>query len=191
MPSVPLVAHHESAESATVMHCATCGYGPEWHEGPTLKCPGQPGKWRDPPPVDRSTWREIIARDSAARQAVIDVARRPYVPVVVPPPQVPARPAAGPSEMARYQGRQALGVGRRAAAAGWTVAAYYARSHDGTELSAVKMYRGALRAVATWTRPAGNIGKLSGWRADVAYGWINGSMPQKVNHTDLEGYLDA
>lgn len=178
--------------------CAACGYGPEWHEPVTRKCPpetadknGRRGRWKDAPPIDRSTWREIIARDSAVRQAVIDETRRPYVPVVVPPPQVPARPVATAAELAGYGGRQALGMGRKAVAAGWAVMAFYARRHDGEEMCAVKMRRGPLRAVATWTRKPGNIGKSSGWSVDVAYGWINGSMPQKVNHTDLEGYLDG
>lgn len=198
-------------------HCplCSCGASPDGHlpvavpAAPLLtwdgkqvhRCPGKPmtaagklpmlrrGSYREAAPQGRyqtrPAWGSILFPVDEV-DPVEEEASEPWG-----PPQVPARPPAGPGELAGYRGRQALGMGRAAAAAGWTLAAYYARAHDGEEMSAIKMLRGALRAVATWTRPAGNIGKSSGWRADVAYGWIEGSMPQKVNHTDLEGYLNG
>lgn len=180
------------------VRCAGCGYAFETHDLGTRRCHpatadknGRRGTWREPPPVDRTPWHEIIARDSRARQAVIDDARRAYVPEVVPPPRIPARPPRGPAELAGYQGKQAIGLGRRAAAAGWRVAAHYAMRHDGTEFCAVKMQRDDLYAVATWTRKPGNAGKTSGWAADIAYGVKAGTMPVKLTHTELERIFDA
>lgn len=141
-------------------------------------------------PPDHSTWREILARDTAARHAAYDAQNAPYESPIVLPPQVPARPPAGPGEVAGYGGHQALGLGRKAAAAGWRVAAFYARAADGSELSAVKLARDDLAAVATWRRAPGKQGSGSGWSADVAYGWRLGTMPVKINHTDLERFID-
>lgn len=162
--------------------CAGCGYV---HTG---NCPNQRGRFRAPEPIDTSDYRVIMARDAARRRAETEEARKPYAPEVTPPPQVLARPVAGPGEIAGYQGRQAVGLGRRAVAAGWQVAAYYARSHDGGEMCAVKLAKPPLRAVATWTRKPGQVGKLSGWSADVAYAWREDveRVPMKINHTDLE-----
>jgi hypothetical protein len=162
--------------------CAGCGYV---HTG---NCPNQRGKYRGPEPIDTADYREIMARDAAARFAEIEAARRPYVRPVVPAPQVPARAVAAPSEIAGYQGKQAVGLGRGAVAAGWTVVAEYWRGHDGGEGCAVKLARPPLRAVATWTRKPGQVGKLSGWSADVAYAWRDDveRVPTKINHTDLE-----
>lgn len=154
-----------------------------------LRCPGlKTGVFRDPPPIDTAEYRQIMARDAAARFAEIEAARRPYVRPAISPPQVPARAVAAPCELAGYQGKQAIGLGRRAVAAGWTVAAEYWRGHDGGEGCAVKLAKPPLRAVATWTRKPGQVGKLSGWAADVAYAWREDveRVPMKINHTDLE-----
>jgi hypothetical protein len=172
-----------------------------WDGKQVYRCPGKPmtaagklptlrrGSYREAPPQGRYETRPGWGSILFPVDEVEPAAETPSEPPG--PPQVPARPAVGPGELAGYRRRQALGMGCRAAAAGWTVAAYYARSCDGEELSAIKMHRGPLRAVATWTRKAGNIGKSSGWSADVAFGWIDGFMPKKINHTDLEGYLDV
>lgn len=180
------------------MRCAACGYGDELHEFGTRRCPpetadknGRRGRFRVPDPPDTRTWQQRIKDASAARAQAIEDARRPYVPEVVPPPQVPARAPQGPGEFAGYGGRQAVGLGKAAAAAGWRVAAFYARSHDGEEMCAVKLAKDDLRAVATWTRKAGNIGKASGWGADIAYGWRLGTMPARINHTDLEKIING
>jgi hypothetical protein len=174
-----------------MMSCATCGYHRDLHEPITLKCPGEArGKFRDPPPIDTATYAQIIRRDVEARFAAIEAARAPYVPDVVLPPQVPARPPQGPGELARYGGKQALGLGRSGVDRGWAVDALYWRAHDGTEGCAVRLARDDLRAVATWTRKPGQIGKPSGWAADVAYGWRLGTMPIKINHTELERFVN-
>lgn len=144
-----------------------------------------------PAPYDRSTWREILARDTALRHAVYDAERAPHESPIVLPPQVPARPPLGGAEVASYRGRQALGLGGAAAAAGWRADAFYARAADGAELSAVKLARDDLRAVATWRRAAGKQGSKSGWSADVAYGWRLGTMPAKITHTFLEEFVNA
>jgi hypothetical protein len=114
-------------------------------------------------------------------------------PQVALPPQVPARPPQGPGELASYQGKQAVGLGRRGVAAGWQVEAFYARAGDGHEICGLRLKYGVYRAVATWTRKAGNIGKLSGWATDVAYAWQLDVKrgPIKLTHTDLEGIFNV
>lgn len=176
-------------------HCDRCGYLREYHQVVTLRCPADGGGyaktvgWRDSPPLDTSDWQTIIRREAQARQEAYAAARAPYVSPVVPPPLIPARAPQGPSELAGYQGRQAMGLGRAAIEAGWRVAAFYWLAGDCTEGCAVKLQRDDLRAVATWRRAAGSIGKTSGWSADVAYGWRVGTIPAKVNHTDLKSFL--
>jgi len=178
--------------------CAACGYGPQWHEFGTQKCPpetadknGRRGKWRDAPPVDTADFRTIMRRDAERRAADYAAARAVYVPEVVPPPQVPARSPRGPEELAGYAGRQAIGLGRKAVAAGWRVTPHYWRAHDGTEGCAIKMSRGDLFAVALWTRKPGKQGGKSGWEADIAYGVRRGDAPVKLSHTQLEGVITA
>lgn len=182
------------------VHCAACGYLYETHDPGTLKChpatadkAGRRGKWKDAPPRDTRTWREIMAGDAAAARAKSDAARAPYVPDDVVPPQVPARPPMGPAEIAGYQGKQAIGLGRKAAAAGFLVTALYWRAGDGTEGSGVWLSHDALRALALWSRKPGSLGKLSGWSVDVAYAWRtdSGRPPTPLNHTDLERLFDA
>jgi hypothetical protein len=180
------------------MLCAGCGYGPQWHEQTgEHRCPpetadrnGRRGKWRAPEQhVDTASWREIMRRDYRARMAAYDEAHASYEPEVVPPPRVPARPPTGPAELAGYQGRQAVGLGRAAAAAGWAVEARYWQAHDGTEGCAVRMARDDLYAVATWKRSASKAGGKSGWGADIAYGVRRGVAPVKLTHTQLEGVI--
>jgi hypothetical protein len=177
-----------------MMHCAGCGYPLRYHEVGTTRCPADEGfaktaKYRDPPPIDRTPWREIMRRDYQARVAKYEAERAPYVPVVIPPPRIPARAPEGPHELAGYGGRQAVGLGRKAVAAGWQVSAHYAMRHDGEEFCAVKMQRDDLFAVATWTRKPGKQGTKSGWEADIAYGVRRGDAPVKLSHTQLEGVI--
>jgi hypothetical protein len=67
---------------------------------------------------------------------------------------VPARPPVGPGEIADGHWMRAMSTGRKAAAAGWRVEPVYAVYADGTEMSALRLARGAERAVATWERVA-------------------------------------
>jgi hypothetical protein len=180
------------------MLCAGCGYARQWHELGTFKCPketanknGARGKWRDPLPIDMTDFRGIMRRDWLARQAAYDQASAVTEPEVVPPPLIPARWPAGPHELAGYQGRQAVGMGKRAVAAGWMVQARYWQAHDGTEGCAVSMRTDDLYAVATWKRAAGKAGTTSGWGADIAYGVKRGTMPIKMTHTELERVFDV
>ncbi|MET0916699.1 MAG: hypothetical protein ABWY81_10935 [Jiangellaceae bacterium] len=144
-------------------------------------------KFRLAPPPERVDWREILARDAAARLAEPES----YVAPAVLPPRIPARPCQGPGEIAGWQGKQAVGLGRRAMEAGWTVGAWYWMAGDGSEGCAVRLRRDVLRGVATWKRAAGKVGAKSGWVADVAYAWRSdvSRMPQKVGHVELEGLV--
>lgn len=165
-------------------HCGGCGYLREYHQGDG--CPtSRTGRWRERPPVDRSDYRAIMRRDMLAREAAIEAARAPYVPVVTPPPRIPARQPAGPGELAW----KALGLGRKAMAAGWSVTAHYWMRHDGAEGCAVKLRRDELYAVATWSRKPGLTGGKAGWSADIAYGLQRGSAAVKMTHTQLEGVV--
>lgn len=170
-------------------HCGRCGYARSFHEGAKQRCPGLvTGGWQERPPIDASDWRAIMARDARKRFEDAEAARRPYVSPVVGPPQVPPRPPVGPEELASYHRKQAAGLGRVAVAVGWSARALYWRGHDGGEGCGVWLLRGPLRALATWSRPAGSVGKTSGWSADVAYAWridVQG-FPTKVTHTYLE-----
>jgi hypothetical protein len=179
--------------------CASCGYGPEWHEQTgEHRCPpetadknGRRGKWRTPDPPVHLDYRAIMRRDWLARQAADAAAHVEYEPEVVPPPLIPARAPTGPTELASYQGRQALGMGRQAALAGWAVSAHYWKAYDGSEGCAVKMWRDDLYAVATWKRKPAKAGTKSGWEADIAYGVRRGDAPVKLTHTQLEGVITA
>lgn len=178
------------------VHCGGCGYEPQWHKPVTGHCPGPEGgylktvTWQFPPLPDATPWREIMRRDYLARVAEYEAAHAPYVPPApAPPPRVPARPVRAATEIAGYQGRQAVGLGRKAVAAGWAVEAHYWRAHDGVEGCAVRMQKGDLYAVATWARPAAQAGGRSGWAADIAYGVKRGEMPVKLTHTQLEGVI--
>jgi hypothetical protein len=171
-----------------------CGYV---HDG---KCPARKGKFEPQPPMGEPM-REY---ERPVRQATVSmwaddpggVPSEPVaaVDVIAPaPPRVPARAPAGPTEIAGYGGKQAVGLGRRAAAAGWNVEARYWVAGDGTEGCAVRLACGELRAVATWQRKAPYAGTGSGWGADVAYAWRVDvdAVPTKLNHTELERIMDV
>lgn len=158
------------------------------------RCPGKDtqlrhGTFREAPPPEELTYVEILARDAARWRAEAEEAARPYEPP--PPPLVPARPPCGPHEFAGYQGRQAVGLGRKAVAAGWEVEARYWRAADRSEGCAVRLRKGPLRAVATWKRKADNRNPKSGWATDDAYAWRIDvqRFPTKLSHTDLEGLI--
>lgn len=150
-------------------HCAGCGYLHVYHGAPDLRCPDTKTKtFQVRPPLDRSTWREIMRRDFLVRQAVYDEARKPYAPPVATPPLVPARYTQALDEIAP----RAMPLGMQAAALGWTVDPWYWQWADGTEVSALVMQRDELRALARWHgRP---------WKSDGAYAWRAGEFPQAV-----------
>jgi hypothetical protein len=171
-------------------HCArgACGYLIEFHDL-AGRCPGvKAGKFQRPDPVDRALWREIMARDLAARHRELERANAPYVPKIVLPPIVPARPPLSPGEFAGWQGKQAVGLGRRAAGSGFDLMPLYWLAGDETEGCAVKGQHAAFCFVATWKRAAGRRGSASGWGADIAYAWHPGDrqIPARMTHTDLE-----
>lgn len=162
----------------------------------THRCPGKGtqlrhGTFRDPPPPGPGNWRDVIAADRAARDEKRHLEELAAMPDAVRPPIVPARPPCGPHEIAGYQGRQAVGLGRKATALAWDVEAWYWLAGDRSEGCAVRLRKGPLRAVATWTRKAGNKNPRSGWAVDVAYAWrIDVERPAtKLTHTDLEGLI--
>lgn len=175
------------------MPACVCGYPRDFHSLGSLLCPDPPKntkpKYRPAPTEHEAlTWRQVIARDAARRKAAEAEAAQKRDVAPTPPPLIPARPPQSPLELAGYQGKQAIGLGRRAVAAGWQVGAAYWKAHDGTEGCAVTLAYPAqgLRAVATWKRPAAKAGTMSGWGADVAYAWRQGEMPAQCNITDLE-----
>lgn len=177
--------------------CAGCGYARDTHDPGTLKCHpltgdknGRRDTFKDPPPIDTSSWREIMAREAAARRQAIEDARKPYEPVVIPPPLVPARPPLGPAEYATSnRGLSAVKLGRLAMARGWDISPWYWLAHDRSEGCALRLARGTLRAVALWSRPASAAGGTAGWKAEYAYAWrtdVAERLPAKLNITDLE-----
>lgn len=106
-------------------------------------------------------------------------------------PMVWARPPASAVEIAGYAGKQAVGLGRKGHAEGWTPTALYWRAADGEEGCGVWLLRDDLRALATWKRPSAKAGTKSGWATDLAYAWRvgSGTFPYKITHTALEGLL--
>lgn len=116
-----------------------------------------------------------MRRDAARRAADYEAERRPYVPVVVEPPLVPARLTMSLDEIAAGR-QQAMSTGLLAGSLGWRVEPWYAQAGDGTELSALRMARGPLRAVATWHRSPGGA-----WSTDVAYAWRSDVSGYPVN----------
>lgn len=104
------------------------------------------------------------------------------------PPMVRARLPRSRLEYAGYGGRQAVGLGRRAALVGWSVRPLYWRAGDGAEGCGVWLWKDDLRAVATWKRPSTKAGMKSGWGADIAYAWRADvqRFPTKLNHTQLD-----
>lgn len=168
-------------------HCGGCGYL-RGHHGADDGCPGLKTKrFEERGPVEQVDWQEVLRRDVARRLAPPE----PYIAPVVLPPRIPARAPRNVSEIAAGQGRQAVGLGRKAIAAGWLVEASYALAGDGTEMSAVKLARGPLRGVAVWRRAPGMLGSKTGWASDVAYAWRTdvGRIPTKMTITDFEGLV--
>jgi hypothetical protein len=171
-------------------HCGSCGYLSAYHV--LGMCPGlKTKKWTDRDPVDGALWREIMARDVAARMRAMDEETRPYEPIIIPAPIVPARPPRSRTEFAGARGKQAAGLGAAAAKNGFQVAPFYWQAGDGAEGCAVKGFRTELAFVATWKRPPGHAGRAPGWRTDIAYIWNPSDRrgPQRITHTDLEGIV--
>lgn len=145
-------------------HCGRCGYLKEFHDL-ARRCPGmKTGTWKQRDPIDGALWPEILARDVAARMRTLETVAVEVV--ASPAPMVTARAPQGRDEFAQHQGRQALGIGRLAIAAGMDVAPYYWKSGAAVEGCAVKGYRPTLALVATWERKPGR-----GWSFDIAYAW--------------------
>lgn len=146
------------------------------------------GTFKPAGPPETALWREVLARDTAARHAAADAAKVPWEPEHVPAPRIPSRPPRGLQEVAAGQGRQARGLGRKAVAAGWRALAAYWMAGDGTEGSAVSLARDAGRAVAIWTRAPGE----KGWKTSSAYAWTIGAgrVPAKVTIAELERILN-
>jgi hypothetical protein len=180
--------------------CASCGYDRDTHDLGTLRCHpatadknGRRGTFKVPPPIDRTLWRDIMARDAAAARQAVEDARKPYEPEIVPPPLVPARPPYGPQEYATSnRGMSAAKLGRAAITAGWDVSPWYWQEHDGKEGCALRLARGELRAVALWSRSPSAVGMLSGWKTEYAYAWRadDARVPTKMTITILERLID-
>lgn len=119
----------------------------------------------------------------------VDQDDEPEAVEIVPagPPLVSARQPNGPGETAPRQVR----LGKVALSMGWQRPRLeYWQAADGGEGCGLKIARGDLRAVATWKREPGQQGKTTGWSADIAYAWRNGTMPVRVTHTVLERLLN-
>lgn len=88
----------------------------------------------------------------------IGLGPRPAAPAVdvepVAPPLIPARPTHSLDEIANGRG-QAMSLGKFAADFGWRVVPWYWMTADSTEMSALLLSRGELRAVAYWSRTLG------------------------------------
>lgn len=212
----PLDAHEQvgderrcacGCEVASAMHipagrtCSLCDeavpHACVWARWLGMPCPGRRSKGE----TTAGTW--LVVRQGKYKAPAEPEPRRMWFGLSVPdltpapvedepavsgPPQVPARPPCGPGEFAGYQGKQAVGLGKKALSRGWNVAAWYWRAFDGAEGCAVALSLGPLRAVATWKRKAGNQGSKSGWGADVAYAWRIDveAFPAAIGHTVLE-----
>lgn len=95
----------------------------------------------------------------------------PYVPPEpVPPPQVPARRAASPEEIASGTG-QAMSTGRLGRKHGWEVTAIYFREAYGAETCVLSLYhpdRGRFMSLH-WSRPD----RDAKWSYDSGLTWKN------------------
>lgn len=179
-------------------HCAACGYAEVFHDLGTRRCPietanaaGSRGKFRDPVPEPRKQWFGLSVPLSPAELKALAAAVDDTVPATGPP-QVVARSPQRPAELAGGDGaKQGTKLGRHAAALGWNVNALYWRAFDGTEGCGIWLSKDELRAVATWKRPAGSVGKLTGWASDLAYAWRADveRFPTRMTVTDLEGLI--
>lgn len=96
------------------------------------------------------------------------------------PPRVPARPAAGPGEIAP----RALTAGMRAAALGWTIEPHYWVAASGVESSLLTFRRDRLLAWAWWERVPGGT-----WKSAGAYAWAPGEFPVAVGVTRLSAII--
>jgi hypothetical protein len=176
-------------------HCAGCGYLEAYHDLGTRRCPGtKTGKFREPVTEPRKQWFGLSVPLSPAELAELKTLADAAGSASVQsgPPQVAARPPQGPGELAGGDGtKQGTKLGRHAVSLGWSVKALYWRAFDGTEGCGVWLSKAEMRAVATWKRPAGNVGKLTGWGSDFAYAWRADveHFPTRMNLTDLEGLI--
>jgi hypothetical protein len=176
-------------------HCAGCGYSEAYHDLGTRRCPGTTrSKFREPDNEPRKLWFGLSVPLSPAELAEMKVLADAAGSVTVTsgPPQVPARSPQGPGELAGGDGaKQATKLGRHAVSLGWNVRALYWRAFNGVEGCGLWLSKAELRAVATWKRPAGNVGKLTGWASDFAYAWRADveRFPTRMNLTDLEGLI--
>jgi len=151
------------------------------------------GKFREPPPpAPLREWFGLLVPMTDAELDAAVVQAVPEAVIVDVLPQVPARPPAGPVEIAGGAGnRQATKFGRLVRERGGEAEARYWRAADGTEGCAVRIALGAGRAVATYERPSGHVGAAAGWKAGVAYVWQDGvpGTARRITHTELEGFL--
>lgn len=173
------------------MHCASCGYPEAYHDLGTQRCPretadrnGRRGTFKaPPPPALRHPW-------FGGPPAPQRVAAEPAGPT--PPPLVPARPPLSPAEYSTSnRGMSAVRLGRKALDLGWDVSPWYWQAYDRAEGCALRLSKGPLRAVALWSRPAAEAGKLTGWKTEYAYAWRVdiGRAPTRMTLTELEGLI--
>lgn len=147
-----------------------------------MHCPGKgPGTSGRPPKLRRGSFREPSPPPPYRLHA-----GGFYVPVLEdePPvaytsvlePRVPLRDTYALSEIAP----RAMGLGKAAAALGWAVDPLYGVTGLGVEVSALRMRRSELRALASWERPEGGS-----WKASGGWGWRVGEPPVAVGVTQL------
>lgn len=198
------------------MRCASCGYGPEWHDAASGHCPlcacgSAPAEHlpvTEPPSPQLAERHEHFLRCPSkprTKSGALPRLRRGsyrepsppppyrlhasgfYVPVVDDPapvvevatvlaPRVPLRDTYALDEIAP----RAMTLGKDAAALGWDVDPLYGVTGLGVAVSALRMCRGTLRALASWERPEG--GK---WRSAGAWGWLTGGQPIALGITEL------
>jgi len=101
---------------------------------------------------------------------------------IVAPPIVPARYTTSLDEIPR----QAMTVGKKAAALGWQVDPWYSQAVDGTEASYLVLQRDELRAYAVWRKAPGAT-----WRTDGAFAWILGAWPSAVGVKRLVDLIET
>lgn len=131
-------------------------------------CPGKPrtaagalpqlrrGSWREPPVARyerRPGWGDVMFPVAETK---------PVDDGTIPPPLIPARPAAGPDEIPTT----ALRYGMKLAAHGCAIEPWYYQDHTGAEGCVLVIRHGELRAAAYWERPA-----AGSWKAARAVGW--------------------
>lgn len=171
-------------------HCplCACGAGPGEHlpvfEPPAplladsykqlVVCPGKPrtksgalptlrrGQFHAPVPAERlREWQGMLIPDLRTTDA----------PAVSTVPLVSARHTTSLGEICPA----AMRLGQKATAAGWSVDPFYWLAADGTETSALVLWRDDLRAFASWDRKPGAT-----WRTAGALGWQIGDRPRTL-----------